>query len=147
MGYVRLHGSNWTTRRRAISQDGEPPLTSELPDLSRRLCERVSMQLTLNELKEGLRKGTLAFCLPAAHAEFSSEFLDDFSERILKRDWREVTLSGFSRVPSLLDVAEPTEDLVEDIYCHYGVDVSDLEGLPFWEVVRRCAGAAHKVPG
>ena len=105
------------------------------------------MHLTLDELKEGLRNGTLAFCLPAAHAEFSSKFLDEFSERILKKDWREVSLSSYSRVPSLLDVAEPNEDLVEDIYCQYGVDVSDLEGLPFWEVVRRCAGATHKISG
>ena len=105
------------------------------------------MQLTLDELKEGLRNGTLAFCLPAAHAEFSNQFLDDFSERILKRDWREVSLSSYSRVTSLLDVAEPTEDLVEDIYCTYGVDVSDLEGLPFWEVVRRCAEAPNKISG
>lgn len=105
------------------------------------------MNLTLDELKEGLRNGTLAFCLPAAHAEFSSKFLDDFSERILKRDWREVSHSSYSRVPSLLDVADSSDDVVEDIYCQYGVDVSDLDGLPFWEVVRRCAGSTHKLPG
>jgi hypothetical protein len=31
------------------------------------------------------------------------------------------------------------DELVTDIYALYGVDVSDLPGLPFWEVVRRCA--------
>lgn len=99
--------------------------------------------LTLEELKQGLRDGSLAFCLPAAHAEFSTEFLDDFSQRILKRDWRDVSMASLSRVPSLLAIDDDADeaDLVEDIYCNYGVDVSDLDGLPLWDVVRRCAAA------
>lgn len=102
------------------------------------------MLLTIDELKQGLRDGTLCFCLPAAHAEISSAFLNDFSERILKKDWREVSLSSHSRVPTLLGGDESEEDLIEDIYCQYGVDVSDLSGLPLWEVVRRCADASSK---
>ncbi len=98
--------------------------------------------LTLEELKQGLRDGSLAFCLPAAHAEFSTEFLDDFSQRILKRDWRDVSMASLSRVPTLLAAGDESEaDLIEDVYCNYGVDVSDLEGLPLWDVVRRCAAA------
>ena len=103
------------------------------------------MALTVEQFREGFRNGTLAFCLPAAHAEFSSQFLDDFSERILHRDWREVSMSSRFRAPSLLDGRESEEDLVEEIYVQYGVDVSDLPGLPFWDVVRRCAGAGNRI--
>jgi len=100
------------------------------------------MQMTVEEYREGFRNHTLAFCMPAAHAEFTSHFLDEFSERILKRDWREVSLTHCSRIPSLLCGEEAEEELVAEIREVYGVDVSDLPGLPFWEVVRRCAQSA-----
>ena len=44
------------------------------------------MELSVEEFKAGFRDGTLAFFLPAAHAELSSDYLEDFSERILKQD-------------------------------------------------------------
>jgi len=94
--------------------------------------------MTAREIAEGLRDGTLSFCLPLTHEEFTTAFLDDFSRRILGRDWREVCVS--SRVPSLLDDEDAEEDeIVAAIDTTYGVDVSDLPGLPLWEVVRRCA--------
>jgi hypothetical protein len=83
--------------------------------------------------------------MPAAHAEFSSEFLDEFSVRILRRDWRDV-LESHSRSPSLLSGNGSEDEMVTDIYVVYGVDVSDLPGLPMWEVIRRCARAtSHPV--
>jgi hypothetical protein len=96
------------------------------------------MQMSLEEFRQGLRDGTVVFCLPAAHAEYSSEFLDDFSERILKHDWRDMLDSPFV-IPSLLDGEESEDEMVAAVLANYGADVSDLPGLPLWEVVRRCA--------
>ena len=100
------------------------------------------MQMTVEEYREGFRNGTLAFCMPAAHAEISSEFLDEFSERILKQDWRDVSTANPWRVPSLLTALESEAELAAEIHELYGVDVSDLPGLPLWDVIRRCAGVA-----
>jgi hypothetical protein len=97
------------------------------------------MQMSLEEFRRGLRDGTVVFCLPAAHAEYSSEFLDDFSERILKHDWRDILESAPFVIPSLLDGEESEDELVAAVMANYGADVSDLPGLPLWEVVRRCA--------
>lgn len=95
--------------------------------------------MTVEEYREGFRNHTLAFCMPAAHAEFASHFLDEFSEKILKMDWRDALMESDSRIPSLLKDRESEEEVVTEIHEVYGVDVSDLPGLPFWEVVRRCA--------
>ena len=97
------------------------------------------MQLSAEEFRDGFRDGTLVFCMPAAHDEFSSDFLDDFSERVLKQDWREILAYSESPVPSLLDADESEDDLIAAILANYGADVSDLPGLPLWDVVRRCA--------
>src|SRR3954471_17578331 len=97
------------------------------------------MEMTVEEYRQGFRDGTLAFCMPAAHAEFSNDFLEEFSERILKQDWREISVAVLSRVPSLLTGSESEAEVAAEIHELYGVDVSDLPGLPFWEVVRRCA--------
>jgi len=105
------------------------------------------MQMTVEEYREGFRNGTLAFCMPAAHAEFSSDFLDRFSERILKQDWRDVSTSALTRIPSLLNSSEIEADseaeIAAEIHELYGVDVSDLPGLPLWEVIRRCAASRN----
>jgi hypothetical protein len=100
------------------------------------------MQMTLEQFRQALRDGTVVFCLPAAHAEYSSEFLDEFSERILKQDWRDVMEHAHCRVPSLMYADESEDDLVAAIEANYGADVSDLPGLPMWEVIRRCAGSS-----
>lgn len=100
------------------------------------------LHMTSNEIREGLRDGTLVFCMAAAHDEFTAEFLDDFSERILKRDWREISMSSFDTTPSLLDDDDSEEDIVAAIRSSYGADVSDLPGLPLWDVLRRCARTA-----
>jgi hypothetical protein len=102
------------------------------------------MKMTAEDYREGFRNHTLAFCMPAAHAEFSSEFLEQFSERILRKDWREVSTLEYSRAPSLLTGNESEDEVVAEIYVQYGVDVSDLPGLPLWEVMRRCAGVQNK---
>lgn len=102
------------------------------------------MKMTVEDYREGFRNHTLAFCMPAAHAEFSSDFLDEFSERILKKDWREVSALDESEVPSLLAVSESEDEVVAEIEVQYGVDVSDLPGLPLWEVIRRCAGMGKR---
>jgi hypothetical protein len=98
--------------------------------------------MTVEEYREGFRNHTLAFCMPAAHAEFTSHFLDEFSERILKKDWRDFSLTHRSRAPSLLSGEETEAEVAAEIHEVYGVDVSDLPGLPFWEVLRRCARSA-----
>ena len=98
--------------------------------------------MSVEDYRQGFRNGTLAFCMPAAHAEFSTEFLDDFSERILKQDWRDVLAHADSRIPSLLNGDDSDDDLVAAIQANYGADVSDLPGLPLWEVIRRCAQTA-----
>lgn len=98
------------------------------------------MSMTVEDFRQGFRDGTLAFCMPAAHAEFSSEFLDEFSARILGRDWRDV-MESLSRPATALCTDESEDEIVTDIYAVYGVDVSDLPGLPLWDVVRRCAKA------
>jgi hypothetical protein len=99
--------------------------------------------MTVEEYREGFRNHTLAFCMPAAHAEFSSRFLDEFSERILRKDWRDVSTASASRIPSLLGQGESEEEVVAEIHEVYGVDVSDLRGLPLWAVLRRCARATR----
>lgn len=98
------------------------------------------MSMTVEDFRQGFRDGTLAFCMPAAHAEYSSDFLDEFSARILGRDWRDV-MESLSRPPTALCTDESEDEIVTDIYAVYGVDVSDLPGLPLWDVVRRCAKA------
>jgi hypothetical protein len=96
------------------------------------------MDMTVEDYREGFRNGTLAFCLPAAHEEFSNEFLDEFSARILKRDWRDVSAESTTRTPSVIGDDESEDELIAEIHSLYGVDVSDLPGLPLWDVVRRC---------
>jgi hypothetical protein len=56
----------------------------------------------------------------------------------LQRDWRDV-MSSHSRSPTLLGGRMSEDEIATDIYALYGVDVSDLPGLPMWEVIRRCA--------
>ena len=97
------------------------------------------MKMTVEDYREGFRNHTLAFCMPAAHAEFSSEFLEKFSELVLKKDWRDVSAESHTRIPSLLTGSESEDEVAAEIHELYGVDVSDLPGLPLWEVIRRCA--------
>ena len=101
------------------------------------------MAMTVEDFRQGFRDGTLAFCMPAAHAEISNAFLDEFSERILKMDWRDVSMAGDSGIPSLLTCNESEEEIAVEIHELYGVDVADLPGLPLWDVIRRCAAAAN----
>lgn len=100
------------------------------------------MHMTADDYRRGFRNGSLAFCMPAAHADISNAFLDEFSERILKRDWRAVSMSSNTRITSLLTANESEEEIAGEIHSLYGVDVSDLPGLPLWAVIRRCAAAA-----
>lgn len=95
--------------------------------------------LSTEEIRDGLLDGTIVFCLPAAHENFTTEFLEDFSARILKQDWYDVAGRTHLRIPALLDHDESEEELVASIHTVYGADVSDLPGLPLWEVMRRCA--------
>ncbi|MBC8025348.1 MAG: hypothetical protein H7Y89_05115 [Steroidobacteraceae bacterium] len=99
------------------------------------------MNMTVDDFRQGFREHKLAFCMPAAHAEFSNAFLEEFSARILGRDWRDM-MNSHSRTPSLLGWRISEDELTTDIYALYGVDVSDLPGLPLWEVIRRCAKAS-----
>jgi len=97
------------------------------------------MKMSADEIRAGLRDGTVIFCLPAAHENFTTAFLEDFSARILKQDWHDVASRSHLRIPALLDDDESEEDLAATIRFEYGADVTDLPGLPFWAVVRRCA--------
>jgi hypothetical protein len=101
-----------------------------------------AMNLSAEEVRAGLRDGSVAFCLPPAHENFTSEFLEDFSERILRQAWYRVAARSHLRIPALLDNEESEEDLAAAIHFEYGADVTDLPGLPLWEVMRRCAGRA-----
>ena len=102
------------------------------------------MRMTVEDYRNGFRDGTLAFCMPAAHAEYSAEFLDQFSERILGIDWRELSMMDDPGIPSLLTSEISEEEVSAEIQELYGVDVSDLPGLPFWEVIRRCAPSSRR---
>jgi hypothetical protein len=102
------------------------------------------MRMTVEDYRNGFRNGTLAFCMPAAHADYSAEFLVDFSERILGKDWREFSMACDSGIPSLLSSEVSEEEVAAEIHELYGVDVSDLPGLPFWEVIRRCAPSSRR---
>jgi hypothetical protein len=104
------------------------------------------MEFSTEEIRDGLREGTIVFCLPAAHENFTCQFLEEFSERILKQAWLDVAFRTHLQIPALLDDGESTEELVANIQDEYGVDVTDLPGLPFWEVIGRCARSAGKKP-
>jgi len=109
---------------------------------TRRVCDgrdMGNMLLSLEEMRAGLRDGSVIFCLPAAHENFTSEFLEDFSARILKQNWTDVASRTHLHIPALLDHNETEDDLAATIRDEYGADVSDLPGLPLWEVIRRCA--------
>jgi hypothetical protein len=95
------------------------------------------MTYTSEEIRAGLRDGSIVLCLPPAHENFTSEFLEDFSARILKQEWADVAPRTHLRIPALAE--EPEDELAESIHFLYGADVSDLPGLPLWEVMRRCA--------
>jgi hypothetical protein len=102
------------------------------------------MELSLQELRQGLRDGTLAFCMPAAHAEFSSDFLEDFSERILKQDWREVSMYAHNLMCELLADDDSETDFIASIEMNYHIDATGLAQRTLWEVMRWCAGANRK---
>jgi hypothetical protein len=103
----------------------------------------VAMTFSTDEIRAGLRDGTIVFCMPAAHENFTNEFLADFSARILKQDWLDVAPRTHLQIPALLDNDESEAELTAAIHEEYGADVSDLPGLPLWEVMRRCARPAR----
>ena len=102
------------------------------------------MEFSTDEIRDGLRDGTVVFCLPAAHEDFRTEFLEEFSARILKQEWLDVAFRTHLQLPALLDDSESTDEVAATIFDEYGVDVTDLPGLPFWEVLRRCARSTHR---
>jgi hypothetical protein len=95
--------------------------------------------MTTAEIRAGLKDGSVVLCLPPAHENFTNEFLEDFSVRILKQNWLDVAPRSHLQIPALVDGSESEDDLAESIHDLYGADVSDLPGLPLWEVMRRCA--------
>jgi hypothetical protein len=99
------------------------------------------MQLSVEEIRAGFRDGTLAIFLPAAHAELSSEFLEDFSERILKQDWRDVSMHAHRYMHDLLANDDSEVDLYASIEENYGLKVVGLAEMTLWEVIRCCSGA------
>lgn len=99
------------------------------------------MQLSVEEFRAGFRNGTLAFFMPAAHAELSSEFLEDFSERILKQDWRDVSMHAHRSMHELLANDDSEVDLFASIEENYGLKVVGLADMTLWEVIRCCSGA------
>jgi len=101
------------------------------------------MGFSTEEIRDGLRDGTVVFCLPAAHEDFRTDFLEEFSERILKQGWHDVAFRTHLQIPALLDDDESADEVMATILDEYGVDVTDLPGLPFWEVLRRCARATR----
>lgn len=100
------------------------------------------MDLSVEQFREGFRDGTLAFCLPAAHAELSSDFLEDFSDRILKQDWREVSMYAHRQISQLVEDEDSEVDLLALVEANYGVDLYGMADPTLWEVMRRCASQA-----
>jgi hypothetical protein len=101
------------------------------------------MEMSVEQFRQGFRSGTVVFCLPAAHAELSSDFLEEFSDRILKQDWREVSMVAHLRLSKLLTDDDTECDLVASLQENYRIDVSGLGDITLWEVIRRCAGASR----
>jgi hypothetical protein len=97
------------------------------------------MAMTLDDVRAGLRDGSIMFCMPAAHADFTSEFLEHFSVRVLKQHWHDVADRAFMKIPALVDDMDAEEEVASTIRLEYGVEVEDLTALPLWEVIRRCA--------
>ena len=60
------------------------------------------MEFSTEEIRDGLREGTIVFCLPAAHENFTCQFLEEFSERILLNALRydDFSLSDYGDAPS-----------------------------------------------
>ena len=100
------------------------------------------MNISVDEVRAGLRDGTVTFCLPPAHENYTSAFLQDFSARILKQNWLDIAFRSHLKIPALMDDDESEEDLAATIRFEYGADVTDRPGLPFWAVIRRCARGA-----
>lgn len=100
------------------------------------------MNLSVEQFREGFRDGTLAFCLPAAHAELSSDFLEDFSDRILKQDWREVSMYAHQQLSQLVADDDSEVDLLALIEANYGIELYGTPDSTLWEVMRRCANQA-----
>jgi len=100
------------------------------------------MGMSIEEIRDGLRDGTVVFCLPAAHENFTNAFLEEFSERVLKQDWRDIAGRSHLQVSDLLDDDESMEELAATIRDEYGTEITNLPGLPLWEVLRRCARCA-----
>jgi len=96
--------------------------------------------MSLDEFRTGLRDGSVLFCLPAAHENFTNDFLEQFSMRILKQGWHDVAQRTHLRIPAIVDDLDAEEDVAAAIRVEYGVDITNLAGLPLWEVMRRCAG-------
>jgi hypothetical protein len=97
------------------------------------------MTISLEEFRAGLRDGSILFCMPAAHADFTSDFLEHFSVRVLKQHWHDVADRAYLKIPALVDDMDAEEEVASTIRLEYGVDVEDLCGLSLWEVIRRCA--------
>lgn len=97
------------------------------------------MEMSTEEIRAGLRDGTVIFCLPPAHENFTSAFLKEFSERILRQDWLDIADRSHLHIPALLDDGESMDEIAVAIRDEYGADLSDLSGLPFWTVLGRCA--------
>lgn len=102
------------------------------------------MQLSLEQLKEGLREGSLAFCLPVAHAELAGDFLESFSERILKQDWREVSMYAHLPLRDLLADDDSEMDLLASLEENYSIHAGSLAERTLWEVMHWCAGASGR---
>ncbi len=73
----------------------------------------------------------------------SSDFLEAFSDRILKQDWREVSMVAHLRLSKLLTDDDTECDLVASLQEYYGIEVAGLGDITLWEVIRRCAGASR----
>lgn len=97
------------------------------------------MAMTMDEVRAGFRDGSIMFCMPAAHADVSSEFLERFSNRILGRSWYDLADHAHLMIPALMENPESEAALADAIEFEYGADVSDLHVLSLWGLIRRCA--------
>ena len=98
--------------------------------------------MTLAELQQALRDGSLGFCAPPRDAYFEPEFVKSFVRDVFGLDWEYCGFTGETRLSDFQEIDE-TPAIVERINRLYGVDCSDVPELNFWLCLKRCEGAVE----
>jgi hypothetical protein len=103
--------------------------------------------MTLAELQQALRDGSLGFCAPPRDAYFEPEFVKCFVRDVFGLDWEYCGFTGETRLSDFQEIDE-TQAILKRInrLCInrlYGVDCSDVPELNFWLCLKRCESAVE----